>query len=222
MSEPGRRRTSQSCAGKRDRADHPGGESRSVRHRIVRGDVGKPLLPGMVQSEQSGTGCSGRCDRLGVEGGDAVRPGVALVGQGSTEEAQVVQSPEGGVAVNPGGGEGVQLGGGARSTRWSGDQPREARSRALTRSAGAAREKGGARVEAGFLQGSSKAPPMVWDRRRQGESFLPHRRFGLGEQARLELDTGRLSGVGVNEVGVAGRGVNPRFRCEGHVNECGW
>ena len=34
------------------------------------------------------------------------------MGQGSTEEARVVQSPEGGVAVNPGGGEGVQLGGG--------------------------------------------------------------------------------------------------------------
>ena len=80
----------------------------------------------------------------------------------------------------------------------------------------------GARAEAGFLQGSSKAPPRVWDRRRQGESFLPRRRFGLGEQARLELGTGRLSGVGVIEVGVAGRGVNPRFRCEGHVDECGW
>ena len=48
MGEPERRGTSQSCAGKRDQADHPGGEGRSGRRGIVGGDAGKPLLPEMV------------------------------------------------------------------------------------------------------------------------------------------------------------------------------
>ena len=177
--------------------------------------------PGWCSQNRAALAALGGATGWASRGGGRSQARGALVGQGSTEEARVVQSPEGGVAVNPGGGECGQLGGGAQSTRWSGDRPREAWSRALTRSAGTAREKGGARAEAGFLHGSSNAPPRVWDRRQQGESFLPRRRFGLGEQARLELDAGRLSGVGVIEVGIAGRVVNPRFRCEGHVDECG-
>ena len=96
----GRRGTSQSCVGQRDRADHPSCEGRLGRRRIVRGDAGKPQLPGMVQSRQGGTCCPGRCDRLGVEG-ECGRTGVALVGRGSADEARAVQSTRGGVAVNP-------------------------------------------------------------------------------------------------------------------------
>ena len=84
----GRRGTSQSCAGQRDRADHPSCEGRLGRRRIVRGDADKPQLPGMVQSRQGGTCCPGRCNRLGVEG-ECGRTGVALVGRGSADEARV-------------------------------------------------------------------------------------------------------------------------------------
>ena len=79
---------------------------------------------------------------------------VALVGQGSAEVARAVKLTRGGIAVNPRGGCG-QPGGGARSTRGSGGQPGAARSRALTRSAGASREEGGH----GLKQGACRAIP---------------------------------------------------------------
>ena len=64
--EPGRRGTSQSCEGQRDRADHPGGEGRSGRRGIVSGDSSKPQLPWIVQSGQGSTSNPMRHDRRSV------------------------------------------------------------------------------------------------------------------------------------------------------------
>ena len=109
---------------------------------------------------------------------------------------------EEGKAVNPGGGEGVQLGGGARSTRWRGEQPREARSRALTRSARAAREKGGGTGRGRVLAGQLQSPT-------QGVGPAPAGRIVLAASA---IRIGGASAAGTGRGATFGSGSDRGWR----------